>query len=336
MGGATAIYLGSGGATADGPPPAPCEGHQALCSRPLDQVALAATHNAMSAPLPGWYSAEQEKPIADQLADGVRGLLFDTYYADRLPNGRLRTEGGDDSKLRTQARDAGISSSTIDAGLRLRERIGFSGTGARGLYLCHGFCELGGTPLETVLRQLRDFLLANPNQVVVVINEDYVKPADFVAAVDGAGLGSLVYKGPTSSGWPTLQQMIDSDQRVVFLAERHAGAAPWYHPVYESITEETPYYFKSVSQLTDPAQLAASCAPNRGPASAPLFLMNGWVSSNPAPLPSNAVKVNAYGPLLRRARECERIRHHIPNLVAVDFYRSGNVFGVVDALNGVR
>ena len=45
---------------------------------------LPATHNAMSVPLPGWYSSEQERPIADQLADGVRGLLIDTHYADRL------------------------------------------------------------------------------------------------------------------------------------------------------------------------------------------------------------------------------------------------------------
>ena len=45
---------------------------------------LPATHNSMSVPLPGWYSAEQDKPIADQLADGVRGLLIDTHYADRL------------------------------------------------------------------------------------------------------------------------------------------------------------------------------------------------------------------------------------------------------------
>jgi len=69
---------------------------------------------------------------------------------------------------------------------------------------------------------------------------------------------------------------------------------------------------------------------------APLFLVNGWISTNPAPLPSNAAKVNAYEPLLRRLRECQRLRHHIPNLVAVDFYREGDVFKAVDALNGVR
>ena len=55
----------------------------------------------------------------------------------------------------------------------------------------------------------------------------------------------------------------------------------------------------------------------------------------PLPLPSDAEKVNAYEPLLARARECERIRGQIPNLIAVNFYRRGDLFRVVDTLNGV-
>ena len=38
-------------------------------------------------------------PIADQLRDGIRGLLIDTHYADRLPNGRLRTYFGSREEL---------------------------------------------------------------------------------------------------------------------------------------------------------------------------------------------------------------------------------------------
>ena len=64
--------------------------------------------------------------------------------------------------------------------------------------------------------------------------------------------------------------------------------------------------------------------------------MNHWVSADPTPRPSDATKVNAREPLLRRMRECERVRRHLPNLVAVNFYRRGDVFGVVDELNGVR
>ncbi len=43
--------------------------------------------------------------------------------------------------------------------------------------------------------------------------------------------------------------------------------------------------------------------------------------------------MNARDALLGRARECERERGMLPNILAVDFYRSGDLFGVVDALN---
>jgi len=333
---AAGAFLGSGGTSTAAPARGGCNGHAELCDRPLDQVALAATHNAMSAPVPGWYSAQQDRPIPDQLRDGIRGLLIDTHYADRLPNGRLRTDVGDRVELLRNAQQDGVSPAGVDAALRARERLGFSGKGVRGMYLCHSFCELGGMPLSDVLDELHDFLVANPNEVVVVINQDYVTPRDFVDAVDAAGLGRFAYRGPTAPGrWPTLRQMIDSGQRVVFLAEEHAGAAPWYHLAYDGITEETPYSFSKPEQLTSPSAVPASCRPNRGGDGAPLLLVNHWITTDPLPRPSNADQVNAFGPLLNRLQECRRIRHHIPNLVAVDFYRHGDVERAVDALNGL-
>jgi hypothetical protein len=331
---AVAIFVGSGGTTTAAPAQGGCNGHEELCDRPLDEVALPATHNAMSVPLPGWYSAEQERPIAGQLADGIRGLLIDTHYADRLSGGKLRTYFGGREELRRQAEQDGVSPDAIDAALRIRDRL-FAGEGERGMYLCHTFCELGGTPLASVLDDIRDFLVAHPDDVVVIINQDYVTPEDFVDAVRDAGLDEMVYRAPTSGAWPTLREMIDSGRRAVFLAENHAGAAPWYQLAYQALTEETPYTFPRVAQLTDPEKLPASCKANRGPPRAPLFLANHWISTDPIPLPSDAAKVNAYGPLLGRMRECERLRRHAVNLVAVNFYLEGDLFRVVDALNGV-
>ena len=224
--GAAGAFVGSGGTSTAAPAPGPCNGHDELCDRPLTDVALAATHNSMSVPLPGWFSAEQDHPIADQLRDGIRGLLIDTHYADRLDNGRLRTFVGDTDDLRRNAQRDGVSPSAVDSALRLRERLGFSGEGTRGMYLCHSFCELGGTKLITALSELHDFLVANPGEVVVIINQDYVTPADFVGAVRKAGLERMAYRGPTTGRWPTLREMIDRNQRVVFLAENRAGAAP--------------------------------------------------------------------------------------------------------------
>jgi hypothetical protein len=332
---AIAVFVGSGGTTTPAPAAGPCNRHQALCDRSLPEVALAATHNSMSVPLPGWYAAEQDAPIADQLRFGIHGLLFDTHYADKLSDGRLRTYFGPDAKIKELARQDGVSPSALDAALRTRERLGFEGEGERGMYLCHTFCELGGTLLSDALRDIHDFLVLNPGEVLVIINQDYVTPEDFVGALRKAGLDKLAYRGPTSGRWPTLRQMIDSNQRVLFLAENHAGAEPGYHPAYEAITQETPFTFGRTQQLTDPAGLAATCRENRGPSTAPLFLINHWISTDPIPLPSHASEVNAYGPLMARLRECERIRHHLPNLVAINFFRRGDVLRAVDTLNRI-
>ena len=259
--GAVAIFVGSGGTSTAAPARGACEGHSALCDRPLDRVALAATHNAMSVPLPGWYSAEQERPIADQLTDGIRGLLIDTHYADRLSSGRLRTDFGSREDLRRSVQQDGVSPGAVDAALRIRERIGFSGEGERGMYLCHTFCELGGTLLSSVLDDVHDFLVSHPNEVLVIVNQDYLTPEDFVGAVKDAGLGDLAYTPPAGGPWATLGQMIDRNERVVFLAENRAGAAPWYQLAYKRITEETPYTFPRVAQLTDPR----SCPPAASP-----------------------------------------------------------------------
>jgi hypothetical protein len=334
--GAITIFVGAGGTTTAAPPTGACNGHVELCGRPLDRVTLPSTHNSMSVPLPGWSSSEQERPIPDQLSDGIRGLLIDPHYADRLPNGKLRTYFGSRHKLRQQAKQDGVSPSIVDAALRIRERLGFKGEGKRGMYYCHTFCELGATPVSTILDDIHDFLVAHPEEVMVVVNEDYVTPKDFVAAAKKAGLEDLVYRGPTTGRWPTIRQMIDRNQRLVLLAENHAGGAPWYRLAYKQITQETPYAFSKVPRLTKPANLPGSCKPNRGPRGAPMFLINHWVSTDPVPLPSNAAKVNAYRALLGRTRECQRLRKHLPNLVAVNFYRKGDLFRVVDKLNGIK
>lgn len=129
--------------------------------------------------------------------------------------------------------------------------------------------------------------------------------------------------------------MIDSDQRLVVMAENDAGSIPWYHLAYQHALQETPFRFTDATQLTEATKLAASCQANRGPSSAPLFLVNHWIDTTPTPRPSLAERVNARAVLLDRLQECERIRHRLPNLVAVDFYTHGDVLGVVDMLNGV-
>jgi hypothetical protein len=329
---ADAAFFATGGAASTQDGLGACNGAAALCDRPLDEVVLPATHNSMSAPGKGWFAAQQDRGIAGQLKDGIRGLLIDTHYADELANGRVRTYFASPEELAAAVKQDGLSAASYQAALRLRERAGFKGSGTRGMYLCHTFCEVGATPLADGLKDIHDFLVLHPGQVVVVINQDYVMPADFVKAVGDAGLAPYVVTAPSGSGWPTLRTMIDDGRRLLILAENHAGAAPWYQLAYARLLQETPFAFRRPSQLAD---TATSCEDNRGPAAAPLFLVNNWVTTDPTPRPSNAETVNAYGTLLARARACRRLRDHLPNLIAVDFYRRGQLLHVVKTLNGV-
>ena len=89
--------------------------------------------------------------------------------------------------------------------------------------------------------------------------------------------------------------------------------------------QETPYSFHKPADF--------SCRPNRGGTTPPLFQINHWIETTPAPKPSNAEIVNAYDFLLKRARACEQERHRLPNVIAVDFYDVGDLFRVARTLN---
>jgi hypothetical protein len=129
---------------------------------------------------------------------GARTVVSGRALPIRRPalDGKLRTYFGDRQALRRQAEQDGVSPDAVDAAGRIRDRLGFSGEGERGMYLCHSFRELGGTPLESVLDDIRDFLVSHPHDVLMIINQDYVTPQDFVAAVRDADLRTWSIGGP--------------------------------------------------------------------------------------------------------------------------------------------
>jgi hypothetical protein len=336
---AGSIFLATGGVTQADVEVAGCNGHAELCELTLPEVTLPATHNSFSAAdYPNWLFAQHESGIAAQLAGGIRGFLIDTHWGRRAPGGRVITDLSDANNGSRQELVEQFGTAPVDAALNVRDSVAGTAaarSGPRDIYMCHGFCEVGARLLKTDLIAIRDFLVGHPNQVIAVINQNEgVGPQDFAAVVEEAGLDELVYRGPVDE-WPTLAEMIRSGERVLMLAEKPPfDRVPWYHDAY-AVAQETPYSFDRPAQLIDPQLLPSSCRENRGPDDAPLFLINHWIDTSPAPRPSNAAKVNAREPLLRRARECERLRDLEANMLAVDFWETGDVLGVADALNGV-
>lgn len=63
----------------DSAAPRTCHGSAELCDRPLDRVAIAMTHNAMSNADEGWLGPNQTHGMERQLADGVRGMMLDVH-----------------------------------------------------------------------------------------------------------------------------------------------------------------------------------------------------------------------------------------------------------------
>ena len=301
-------------------------GYPELRDRRMNEVVFPTTHNSMSAAsIADWMFANQERGIRDQLDDGVRGFLIDIHYGQSV-KGRIKTLLDDEGNAMKKY-EAVLGAQGIEAAMRIRDRLVGDPEGEKQIYLAHGFCELGCTLFLDALRDMKEFLVQNPNEVVILIIQDEgVSPADVAAAFEETGLEEFVYKGPVTGPWPTMGEMVASGERVVVFAENDAEGVPWYHRT-EGVVQETPYGFKTPE--------AFSNRPNRGGRNGSLLLMNHWIETAPASLPSNALVVNEYDFLLRRARACQRERRMVPNLIAVDFYKTGDLFRVCRAMNGV-
>src|SRR5690349_25022533 len=119
--------------------------------------------------------------------------------------------------------------------------------------------------------------------------------------------------------------MISSGRRLVVLMENRGGGSEYPYLMQGfDLVQDTPFDAKKKSQL--------SCALNRGSADDPIFLVNNWLN-NARSRVTDAQKVNAYDVLWPHVQQCEEERQ-LPNYVAVDFYDQGDLFKVVDQLNG--
>jgi hypothetical protein len=303
--------------------PQSCNGASALCNRAVNEVVFPGAHNAMSsADVADWMFPHHEHGLLRQLQDGVRALLIDVHYG--IPTGgRVKTDLDHELGGREQLEKA-VGPEGTAAAMRIRDRLVGGRDADRGIYFCHGFCELGAYEVTPALRAMRQFLVQNPGEVVILVIEDYVTPQDLERAFVESGLVDLVYQGGTAR-WPTLHELIATSQRLLVFSESGRPGVPWLYPAFESM-QETPYTFHAPAEM--------GCNPNRGGTQGALFQLNHWIETSPTPRPSNAAVVNAYDFLLARARRCQKERGHLPNIIAVDFYSTGDLFRVARTLNG--
>jgi hypothetical protein len=187
-------------------------------------------------------------------------------------------------------------------------------------------CELGAIRWDTQMTGVQQWLAAHPREVVTLFIQDEVTPADTNAVFQTAGLLPYVHSQLPGEPWPTLGQMIDSGRRLVVLMENHGGGTqyPWLLQGFDWV-QDTPYENSRMADL--------SCRLERGSQQNPILLVNHWLDGIRS-LVTDARAMNARGVLLPELRRCERERGQLPNFVAVNFYDQGDLFSVVDTLNG--
>jgi len=194
----------------------------------------------------------------------------------------------------------------------------------------HSIIALGYIPLSDIFNDLKTFLDNNPNEVATIILECYVTANEIEDEINQSGLSSYLYTHNNSIGWPTLQNMIDNNNRLVIFSDvDDAGSSQnWYHYVW-NYAVETHYSVGTINDFT--------CDFNRGNPSNDLFIFNHFVTDANLGygLYTESNDVNANPFFINRALDCQTQTNKFPNFVTVDYYELGDGLDVVDELNGV-
>ena len=308
-----------------------CNSRKSLCDLRIDQVTFAGVHHAMaSSEYSGWLFAQQVGTITEQLNAGVRALNIDTHYGvpstARVP--------GQDTQIVLTDKTAETVSHADDTDPVATKRAAQLAAGApqdadaeRGIYMCHSNCETGAVPFSKGLEEIRKFLVAHPDDVLILTLHDFTSPADNAAAIEAAGLASHAATLQPGQPLPTLRQLIDSGHNLLVFAERgDPGGPPWYHSMYDWF-QETQFTFANKNQF--------NCQPNRGKPDAPLFLINHWITVSP-PNPPEEALANSRAVLDKRVQQCLRERGLVPNILQVQFAERGDLIPYVQSLNDNR
>jgi hypothetical protein len=197
--------------------------------------------------------------------------------------------------------------------------------------LCHGGdvfpCDLSGMkPLADGLLEISDFLARRPNEIVSIIFESYVDEGDVDDAFLAAGLADLVHVQALGQPWPALRDLIVDERRLVVFTDDSGAGLPWHHYVWD-------YAWETHFSFEDPEDF--SCNRNRGSFDNSLFILNHFLTRFVGS-PQLADMVNHNPLFLDRAEQCLAESGRLPNFVTVDYYDIGDLFPVVQSLNGLN
>lgn len=261
----------------------------------------------------------------------------------------LRDESTDGSLFGNQYLNATLA---LDAGLRLLQTQTHEGNST--LELCHSSCDmLDAGPLENWLTKINAWMDENPNEVVtvIVVNSDSAPPSEFNRVLQSSGIANKAYQSTTgapSGSWPTLQKMIDDNQRFVLFVTNidYSADAPSVLPEFDFVFE-TAYEVTEISgfnctvdrpsKITDGATAVSSNY---------LSLANHFKYQQvmgDIQLPDvetietvNSASTEEQGNLGLHLQQCNQEWNSVPNFVLVDFWNEGEPLAAVDTMNKIK
>ncbi len=194
----------------------------------------------------------------------------------------------------------------------------------------HSKSVLGTKPLSYFLDQIKDFLTNNPKEIVTIIFECYESADKIEEAMKNADLLAITYTKVKGVDWPTLQNMIETNKRLIVFSDKNDASSTqkWYHFVW-TYSVETSF---SVHDLDD-----FNSDFNRGKANNDLFILNHFITSSILGVgqKDKALKANSNPFLIDRITKCQTEKRKFPNFVTLDFYNLGDGLQAVNKLNNV-
>ncbi|WFC94413.1 hypothetical protein MBRA1_001043 [Malassezia brasiliensis] len=236
----------------------------------------------------------------------------------------------------------------LDSGIRALQIQGHkSSQGGSGISLCHTSCTiLNGGTLENYLSNVTEWVKANPNDVISIFiaNNDNLPATQWDKGFSSSGLKSYTYapggQKLAKKNWPTLQEMINNNQRVVVFMdyETDISNVNYILPEFKNVWEN-PY---------DQTKTPFNCTPDRidGSASSMMYLTNHFLDEEKelfgqsflTPSVDQLNTTNSANSILQDTNNCAQEHGSYPTFVLVDFFATGNgsVFKAAAKMNNIQ
>lgn len=291
--------------------PLECNGLENLCNVQVTQSCVAMVHNAMAAVDNGFAFAANhiDDPIVESLTAGYRGLSLDICNC----NGNLE--------------------------------------------FCHGNdiigCGVGSVDPIQAFTEINDWIVENPNNIIMIslqINEDAGGPIslemiqELVQQVPNGFSDRLYDHWPVTDEWPTLGQLIEANQQVLFFyfkgpegsGDHISGLNYWYDYVWA-----TDWQWESTSELQ--STLLDNCPITRGTSTGTgdFLVIEAYVTETALfglqfqPSRDAAQQINTVEWAGSILDACFDI-HGIPGMIVmVDFWSEGNLPALMQQRNAL-